>query len=112
MDPYFAFTSADAISSDQVAENAVNIEKLEWKSGIQMSEATAQPAWAASLGISLGKPQEEKLPDWLKGSEGPKPVEPAANAQPGVSPFIWDTQEVEKIIIDGSKPESEVPDWM
>ncbi len=112
MDPYFAYTSADAISSDQVAENAVNIEKLEWKSGIQMSEATAQPAWAASLGISLGKPQEEKLPDWLKGSEAPKPVEPAVDAQPGVSPFIWDTQEVEKIIIDGPKPESDVPEWM
>jgi tetratricopeptide (TPR) repeat protein len=112
MDPYFAFASADSITSEQVAENAVNIEKLEWKSGIQVSEATAQPAWAASLGISLGKPQEEKLPDWLKGTETPKPVEPATDAQPGVSPFIWDTQEVEKIIIDGPKPESEVPDWM
>jgi tetratricopeptide (TPR) repeat protein len=112
MDPYFAFASADSITSDQVAENAVNIEKLEWKSGIQVSEATAQPTWAASLGISLEKPKEEKLPDWLNGTETPKPIEPTPDTQPGVSPFIWDTQEVEKIIIDGSKPESEVPDWM
>lgn len=112
MDPYFAFASPDAISSDQVPENAVNIEKLEWKSGLQIGEAAAQPAWATSLGISLEKPAEEKLPDWLKGTEAPAPVEPGEKAQPSVSPFIWDTQEVEKIITDAPKPEEEIPDWM
>jgi tetratricopeptide (TPR) repeat protein len=61
MDPYYAFAGQEAITSDQVTENAVNIEKLEWKSGIQAAEAPAQPAWATSLGIALSKPEVEKL---------------------------------------------------
>ena len=112
MDPYFAFAAAEAVSSDQVPENAVNIEKLEWKSGIQINGVTAQPTWATSLGISLEKPAEEKLPEWLKGTEAPSPSEPDEKAQSAVSPFIWDTQEVEKIITDAPKQEGEIPDWM
>jgi cytochrome c-type biogenesis protein CcmH/NrfG len=112
MDPYYAFAAQDAISSDQVAENSVNIERLEWKSGIQISDATAQPTWATSLGVSLEKPTEEKLPEWLKGTESSASPESSEMAQPSVSPFIWDTQEVEKIITDSTKPEGEIPDWM
>jgi len=115
MDPYFAYASQDAITSDQVPENAVNIEKLEWKSGIQMSEAPAQPTWATSLGVSLDKKPEEVLPDWLKGTDAPitpEAPEIAETPQPSVSPFIWDTQEVERIITDDTKPESDIPDWM
>jgi hypothetical protein len=33
-------------------------------------------------------------------------------AQSSVSPFIWDTQEVEKIITDASAPTDEITDWM
>jgi tetratricopeptide (TPR) repeat protein len=112
MDPYFAFASLESISSDQVPENAVNIEKLEWKPGLQIKEPTTQPAWATSLGISFDKPAEEKLPDWLMGAEAPIPAESDENAQASVSPFIWDTQEVEKIITDASNPEEEIPGWM
>ena len=112
MDPYFAFVAPDAISSDQVPESAVNIERLEWKSGIQVGETPPQPNWATSLGISMEKPADENLPDWLKSSEAPAPAPSDENVPPSVSPFIWDTQEVEKIITDTSKPEEEIPDWM
>jgi tetratricopeptide (TPR) repeat protein len=113
MDPYYAFAEADAISSDQVPENAVNIERLEWKSGIQINETPEQPSWATSLGISMEKPAEENIPDWLKAAEAPLPAQSSnEKATPAVSPFIWDTQEVEKIITDTSKPEGEIPDWM
>src|SRR4030042_1248304 len=112
MDPYYAFAEPEAISSDQVPENAVNIEKLEWKSGIQIEETPAQPNWATSLGISMEKPSEENLPDWLKSAEAPPPGSADENTPPSVSPFIWDTQEVEKVITDTSKPEGEIPDWM
>ncbi len=115
MDPYFAFASPDAINSDQVPENAVNIEKLEWKSGIKVGEPVQQPTWATSLGIKIDKPTEEGLPDWLQGEENPPTAPqttPAESAQTSVSPFIWDTQEVEKIITDTPKPEAEFPDWM
>ncbi len=121
MDPYFAFAEPDAISSDKVLDDAVNIERLDWKPGLQMSDATAQPTWATSLGVSLEKPAEEKLPDWLKDAEAPFSAEASESAesaesgeksQPSVSPFIWDTQEVEKIITDAPKQEEEIPDWM
>ncbi len=115
MDPYFAYAAQDAISSDQVPENAVNIERLEWKSGIQMSEAPAQPSWATSLGVSIDKKPEDVLPDWLKGADAPitpEAPEITEKPQPSVSPFIWDTQEVERIITDDTKQDSEIPDWM
>ncbi len=114
LDPYFAFAGPDTISSDQVPENAVNIERLEWKSGIQVGETHTQPNWATSLGISIEKQAEEKLPDWLKSAEAPTPAPTPTDekAASSVSPFIWDTQEVEKIITDTSKPEGEIPDWM
>ncbi len=112
MDPYFAFAETDAITSDQVAENSVNIERLDWKSGIQVGEASTQPSWANSLGISIEKPAEENVPDWLKSAEAPPPAPIGEKGSAGPSPFIWDTQEVEKIITDTSKPEGEIPDWM
>jgi tetratricopeptide (TPR) repeat protein len=112
MDPYYAFAEPDAISADQVPENAVNIEKLDWKSGIQIGESPNQPAWATSLGISMDKSTEEKIPDWLKSAEAPALGSIDKKTSPNVSPFIWDTQEVEKIITDTSKPEGDIPDWM
>lgn len=112
MDPYYAFAEPDAISSDQVPENAVNIERLEWKSGLQIGETPNQPAWATSLGISMENPTEESIPDWLKSAEAPAPGASSEKTTPSVSPFIWDTQEVEKIITDTSKPEGDIPDWM
>jgi tetratricopeptide (TPR) repeat protein len=112
MDPYFAFASLDAISSDQVPENSVTLEKFDWKPGIKAAEQPPQPAWATSLGITLDKPTEEKLPEWLKVAESPMAATPADNTQPNVSPFIWDTQEVQKIITDASSPEEEIPEWM
>jgi len=112
MDPYFAFAPPDAISSDQIPENAVNIERLDYKSGIQIEATPAQPNWATSLGISMDAQADEKLPDWLKSAEAPAPTPTDEKAPPSVSPFIWDTQEVEKIITDTSKPDEQIPDWM
>ncbi len=112
MDPYYAFAESDAISTDQVPENTVNIERLDWKSGLQVGETPNQPAWATSLGISMDKPAEENIPEWLKSAEAPPPGTPVETGAPNVSPFIWDTQEVEKIITDTSKTEGDIPDWM
>ncbi len=112
MDPYFAYAQPEAISSDDVPENAVNIERLDYKSGIQAPEPTIQPNWATSLGISLDKPIDESIPDWLKSSEAPPPIPTPTKGGGGVSPFVFDTDEAEKIISDTSKPVGEIPDWM
>ena len=112
LDPYYAFASPEAITSEQVPENAVNIERLDWKSGIQVEEAPPQPNWATSLGISIEKTADENLPDWLKSAEAPETSSTGEKSTSSVSPFIWDTQEVQNIISDTSKPEGEIPDWM
>lgn len=112
MDPYYAFASPEAISSNQVPDEAVNIERLDYKSGIQVEEAPAQPNWATSLGISIDQQAEETSPDWLKAAETSPQAQPEGKSAPSVSPFIWDTQEVENVINDTSKPEGEIPDWM
>ncbi len=112
MDPYYAFAGPDTVSSDQVPENAVSIERLDYTSGIQVAETPAQPNWATSLGISIEKPSDENIPDWLKSAEAPPTGQAGTSASPSVSPFIWDTQEVQNIITDTSKPEPEIPDWM
>jgi tetratricopeptide (TPR) repeat protein len=112
LDPYYAFAVPETISSEQVPENAVNIERLDWKSGIQVGEAPVQPNWATSLGVSIDKPADDNVPDWLKSAEAPEISPTGEQSASSVSPFIWDTQEVEKIITDTSKPEGEIPDWM
>jgi tetratricopeptide (TPR) repeat protein len=112
LDPYYAFAVPETISSEQVPENAVNIERLDWKSGIQVGEAPAQPDWATSLGVSIDKPADDNVPDWLKSAEAPEISPTGGQSASSVSPFIWDTHEVEKIITDTSKPEGEIPDWM
>jgi tetratricopeptide (TPR) repeat protein len=112
IDPYYAFAGPEALSSDQVPDDAVNIERLEYKSGIQAAETPPQPNWAASLGISIEKPADENVPDWLKSAEASAPVPSVENAPSSVSPFIWDTQEFKKEIPDASRPEAEIPEWM
>jgi cytochrome c-type biogenesis protein CcmH/NrfG len=112
MDPYFAFANPEAVSSDHVPDNEVTIEKLEWKSGLQISGPTPQPTWATSLGISLEKPADEKLPDWIQNQDASTPTEPEGPPQSNVSPFIWDTQEVKNIISDSTNAEEAIPDWM
>ncbi len=112
MDPYYAFAGPEAITTEQVPENAVNIERLDYKSGIQVPETPIQPTWASSLGISIEKPSDENVPDWLKSAEAPAPGQASAEVSPSVSPFIWDSQEVGKAIKDTAKPDPEIPDWM
>jgi tetratricopeptide (TPR) repeat protein len=112
IDPYYAFADLDALSSDQVPDNAVNIERLEYKSGIQAAETPPQPNWAASLGISIEKTADENIPDWLKSAEASAPGPSVESAPSSVSPFIWNTQEVKKDFADTSRPEAEIPEWM
>jgi cytochrome c-type biogenesis protein CcmH/NrfG len=112
MDPYYAYAAPESISSDQVPDNAVNIERLDYKSGIQIAETPAQPNWATSLGISIDSQADENVPEWLKSAEAPAPGQPVENVAPSVSPFIWDTQDQENIITEPPRAAAEIPDWM
>jgi cytochrome c-type biogenesis protein CcmH/NrfG len=112
MDPYYAYAAPESISSDQVPDNAVNIERLEYQSGIQVAETPAQPNWATSLGISIDSQADENVPEWLKSAEAPVPGQPVENVAPSVSPFIWDSQDEENIVTEPPRAAAEIPEWM
>ena len=113
LDPYFSSAQAEALTADSVPEAAINIEKLAYKPG-QSSEGSAQPAWAASLGIAFEDKQGETLPEWLQDqnvSEATKTGE--AQLTPATAPFSWETPDAESTPEETPiSPEDAIPDWM
>lgn len=61
LDPYAAHTSPSSLSTDQVPENAISLEKLEWAPSLESAE---QPEWAQSIGVELQASQQADS-DWL-----------------------------------------------
>ncbi len=51
LDPYSSFSLESAFASDQVADSAVSLERLEYKPGLV--SGSSQPDWTSSLGIKL-----------------------------------------------------------
>jgi competence ComEA-like helix-hairpin-helix protein len=66
LDPYLVLASPFETTADNVRDQVVVIEKLDYKEG-QLEEAS-QPAWAASLGVTFDdlRSSEEPTPDWLQ----------------------------------------------
>ncbi|MEN6300491.1 MAG: tetratricopeptide repeat protein, partial [Anaerolineaceae bacterium] len=71
LDPYFAYVTDNIPTPEQVNEEAVTLEKLEWQPGTPMPVSSSQPAWAASIGISIENQilKEDNIPDWLLSSQ-------------------------------------------
>lgn len=67
LDPYLIYATPQAPSSDGVSENTVTLERLDYKFAGAPISPTSQPAWAASLGVTVNEfaPKEEKMPEWL-----------------------------------------------
>ena len=67
LDPYLINATPQAPSSDGVSENTVTLERLDYKFAGASIPPTSQPAWAASLGVTVDEfaPKEEKMPEWL-----------------------------------------------
>ena len=66
LDPYATFATGSVFHSDEVADAAVNLERLEWDGQpIEM-----QPEWGDALGIGRGdKPAaRDEQPAWLKAA--------------------------------------------
>jgi competence ComEA-like helix-hairpin-helix protein len=117
LDPYFTQVSTDAPNIDYVPDQAITIEKLDWKSGPPPSRDLSQPEWATSLGVELGEfsaKNEETLPDWLSGA-----VEQSTETSASKSTVPAFTSETEDLpgfdqSVENIEPESEeeLPDWM
>jgi tetratricopeptide (TPR) repeat protein len=98
LDPYSAFVSGSAFSTDQVPDAAVNLERLEYKAGA--APAVPQPNWASSLGIKLADEKRvEPAPDWMKTADSSEQT-PAAESDPSGPTAVPNSDD---------KP---IPDWM
>lgn len=62
LDPYAAFTSPSAPTSQQVPDQAVLVEQYLWDATEEVSQA---PDWTRTAGVAWEETQEENLPDWL-----------------------------------------------
>jgi len=89
LDPYASFVAGSVFLSDQVADPAVTLEKLEYKA--ESVPAASHTDWAASLGIKLGEEHKGPEPQWLSGAQpvggqvGATPPAPAGSEPPLVS---------------------------
>ncbi|MFZ6018302.1 MAG: tetratricopeptide repeat protein, partial [Chloroflexota bacterium] len=62
MDPYLAYLPPNAISSIEVPDNAVTLDRLEIEN---IEEETTSPEWALTAGVEFKTESEEPLPDWF-----------------------------------------------
>jgi tetratricopeptide (TPR) repeat protein len=100
LDPYSSFTVNSAFASDQVADSAVNLERLEYKSG--PVAVTSQPDWASSLGIKLNDEKHiDNPPEWMQTAETPEQIPPSSSEA-----TVPDVEQAHD-----ANTES-VPDWM
>ncbi len=98
LDPYSAFITGSAFSSDQVADTSINLERLEFKVGTPST--MPQPNWASSLGIKLADEKRiEPAPDWMTSSVPTEQTPSPALEPPESKPAP-------------AKEEVSVPDWM
>lgn len=118
LNPYLAHLNPKAPTPEQVADNAIMIEKLDWTPD---RGVVSQPQWAESLGVNLDTHEEvvKETPDWLVelesesqfaqiGDERDKQeVSPFVSYEEGEIPFAGPEQEKET-----ASPEDLIPDWM
>ena len=122
LDPYYSLISPNAPTSEQVADNAVTVERLIWQSS---SDATSQPDWARSVGVEI-KEHESETPDWMNAipaGENITSIESQEEESQEVGIQEAESQEVESptnlnetLFTDQEEMELEseslVPDWM
>ena len=105
LDPYFQHALPRSLTSDGVPDNAVTIEKLEWKPGQPVAGAPSQPAWATTLGVTVAEEGVKALPEWLttEGEAISAPKEEEEISVSAVAPFSPEAIPT---------PEEAIPDWM
>jgi competence ComEA-like helix-hairpin-helix protein len=114
LDPYLVLASPFETTADNVRDQVVVIEKLDYQEG-QLEQAS-QPAWAASLGVSFDefKSGEEPMPDWLQTiSQGPA-AEKKAEARPILEEQTSQEEpssEASNLLLEEAQDE-ELPSWI
>ena len=139
LSPYMAYLTPNAPTVEQVPDQSVMIEKVDWQPGLQEQQG---PDWARTIGVQWEQKEEEHLPDWLSTlksedatptSQSNQPAQPTQPAAEGESDAIPDwmktagwgqsTGSVQEGPVDFSEEEtpevapaeavpSEIPDWL
>ncbi len=114
LEPYLAYLSETALDIQQVPENAITLDWLEWTPSIETDQ---QPTWAKSLGIQIDEKASEKMPDWLADIPA-APKETTAEtekAQPfSEEPSLFENQNETistELSVEPAQPAA-LPDWM
>ena len=116
LDPYAAFAPQFDPNPNPVPDQAVMIEKLDWKPETALSDAD-QPAWAAALGVAVAgaaAASDEKSPEWLEGAAIAGGVEELAAGNAEQLPIgAPDQSALEEVRLpDSEASDTEIPDWM
>lgn len=101
LDPYLMYAKPGAASGDEVAENIVMLDHMDFIRQRPAAETSSQPAWATSLGVSVDQfsQKSEELPDWMQGdARTASPQEAASRANASEE--------------TGQPAEGVIPDWM
>jgi len=118
LDPYSAYITSSTPTSNDVADNAILVDFLEYQ---PTQQGDQQPEWASSIGVNLQE-TEEAVPDWLvekppiqrPGLPEPAPQpEATAPAQPveqvAAAPA---PQPAEAAPAQPTEEDALIPDWM
>ena len=87
LEPYLAYQSETSQSIQQVPDNAVTLDHLEW---IPSMESSQQPAWANTLGLEIEDKEEEQMPEWLSGLSEEK--DDSFTQEDTAQPFVQDQE--------------------
>ncbi len=99
LEPYLAYLSGPTQNIQQIPENAVSLDRLEW---IPSLESSQQPAWANNLGVEIEEKEVEQMPDWLSALSEEK--EATLTEEGTVQPLVPD-QEAYQAAFTSSGPD-------
>ena len=119
LDPYAAYVTVASPKVEDVPDQAVRLNKLDYKVSQTATNAPSQPVWAATLGVAVAEnasDREESLPEWLASGPATPPVEEElAESTPAPA------ASVEEAPAAGQEPpgapgtgaeEEQIPEWM
>ncbi len=114
MDPYLAYLPPNAVSSLEVPDNAVTLDRLEIET---IEEEAALPEWAQTAGVEFKSEEEEPLPDWFSEIKPGEAIEevsfPPTSAPEPEIPTHFEEQPVEPIVqLPEASEEEAIPEWM
>jgi len=111
LDPYATFAKGSVFQSDEVADAAINLERLEYKG----EEAPTRQEWSSSLGLGNGVPalaaaSSSNEPDWLKTDGFSDPFAASQTPENNSQDASQSNNEIPNFLRDAGWGESNAPE--